>query len=175
MVQVSALGEEDNGEYGHQVLRFTPRNGGGDYIIDLAGAQHGYFEPVIPYDKYVQSRVSLVVDRRHFGACKDVLMREAEQEICERSAVSSINREASKALKVGILEWEDEHRGGGLTLKKLLVANQATFERSQTEIISRMRLYLQNFLDYMERQALELRARIVAGNTQGPRHYQLGL
>ncbi|KAI4088117.1 MAG: hypothetical protein LQ344_006297 [Seirophora lacunosa] len=61
-------GEEDLSEYQHQVLLMTLKDAS-VYVVDLAGAQYGYHEPVIPRKLYEESRaVQILLDKSHaFG------------------------------------------------------------------------------------------------------------
>ena len=45
----------DMTEYPHAILRITLRTAE-QYAFDLSGAQHGYWEPVVPWATYLQSR-----------------------------------------------------------------------------------------------------------------------
>jgi hypothetical protein len=48
MVAVALNGFEQNFDYHHEILDVTLKNGGERYVLDLAGAQMGYYEPVTP-------------------------------------------------------------------------------------------------------------------------------
>ena len=56
----------------HSVLKLTLRSGE-KYAVDLAGAQHGHFEPVTPWDEFEEERILNIVSTKviflsHFTA-----------------------------------------------------------------------------------------------------------
>ncbi|KAL9580315.1 MAG: hypothetical protein Q9212_004568 [Teloschistes hypoglaucus] len=46
----------DRTEYPHELFRVVLKTGE-MYALDFSGAQHGYFDPVLPWDTYLQSRL----------------------------------------------------------------------------------------------------------------------
>ncbi|CZT53010.1 uncharacterized protein RSE6_14441 [Rhynchosporium secalis] len=60
----------------HEIIKVKLQNGGEEYALDFSGAQYGYFEPVIPWLKYVESRVAHFASRQgfdYFGGMFDIL------------------------------------------------------------------------------------------------------
>lgn len=52
--------EEDHNIYAHQVLCVTVHSGQ-KYIIDLTSAQYGWYDPVVPYEQYMEERVDFQI------------------------------------------------------------------------------------------------------------------
>lgn len=59
---VEGTGMQGNPNNAHQVLKVTLKHGAGVFALDIAGAQFGYFEGAIPWDRYVSDRVDGIKD-----------------------------------------------------------------------------------------------------------------
>ncbi|KAH7317879.1 hypothetical protein BKA65DRAFT_483346 [Rhexocercosporidium sp. MPI-PUGE-AT-0058] len=77
IIGVKHDGSVQNNNVKQDFLIIKLLKGGEQYAMDLTGAQYGYFEPVGPLKKYVQSRV-VSFDTQHqiecFGGTRDRLM-----------------------------------------------------------------------------------------------------
>ena len=59
---VEGKGMRGNINNAHQVLKVTLKHEAGVFALDMAGAQFGYFNSVIPWDRYVGDRVDVIED-----------------------------------------------------------------------------------------------------------------
>ena len=53
----------------HWVLRVVLK-GGKEYVVDFAGAQFGFHESIIPWDKFVSRRLQIVIETKPWGSVK---------------------------------------------------------------------------------------------------------
>ncbi|CZT08056.1 uncharacterized protein RAG0_13280 [Rhynchosporium agropyri] len=105
----------------HEIIKVKLQNGGEEYALDFSGAQDGYFEPVIPWWKYVESRVANFASRQgfdYFGGLFDILRSmSGRNNVVE--ILLTLNVEWSRALLHGTKSWEAESKIGICSMLKL--------------------------------------------------------
>ena len=106
----------DNTKYGHEVIQVTLESGE-RYALDIAGAQYGQFNTVIPWDIYVRNHVKNVLRRHDFGSTH---ARMTSPIYCDGSTdiqlKKNFNKLLSESLNVNIKEWQYS----GITLPAVL-------------------------------------------------------
>jgi hypothetical protein len=156
----------------HQIIHVTLKNGGGDYIIDLTGAQYGYYDPVIEYGEYFPSRAQfnniISYDRPppYFGGTKAFLWEMARQSLIRGTkidghgrqcvavgvteAVQLLNKETCQCVMGGTSEWEKEQNMSPEAMWKL---SQDEFEERKLDLVRRIRIEILDFLCHTEIRA----------------------
>jgi hypothetical protein len=94
----SMLGPET--ERRHEVLRVVLKPHGQKYAVDVAGAQYGYYQPVVEWDEFVKAQV---VGYQFLSFTKDELRRGFEKKNCDQLAwaLFLLQAQATKDL----VEW----------------------------------------------------------------------
>jgi hypothetical protein len=163
MISVDITGGEDNAEYDHNVLEITLKHGGEKYVLDLASAQYGYYDPVVLWMPYAQARVGRFLIQRpefdYFGGQRamHLAMRGGTDQNQKMYAI--VNGECSQALKCGALEWEAE---AGMKVRAMPVLPDHEFKLRQKELVDHIAKYLQEYLDSMKVKAALAKARVAA-------------
>jgi hypothetical protein len=138
------LGQEVRNDREHEVLKVTLKDGGEQYALDLAGAQYGYYAPVIPWEEYVEARVENFIDRpgfQYFGGYKKWIRSNLPQEDdwhfgALNKGLDQIHIVTSQALKKGTQKWEHIQK---MSLQRLLRLPAADFEVKHKELIQFVR------------------------------------
>jgi hypothetical protein len=113
LVAVDIHGKPAEIDFHHEILKVKLKNGGGEYVLDLAEAQFEYYEPVAPWKTFEEKRVHrFVIDRRFdldkkkpFGAMKRRLL-----ELAIWDMFYLTDRDASKTLESSTKKWEKERK-----------------------------------------------------------------
>ncbi|KAJ8067308.1 hypothetical protein OCU04_004663 [Sclerotinia nivalis] len=108
--RVGPAKERDDFVYPNTVFKVTLQSNGGIYILDLSGAQYGYYSPVTPWSQYIDNRVSQIKSCYPLGT--------AQTQISWINVVPNLtafaiqmNQGCSRALKMGMEEWESNSMG----------------------------------------------------------------
>lgn len=153
-VGVNIFGEEDV-SYDHDVWIVILRQTGVKYVLDLPGAQFGYYQPVIPYLDFEKLRVRTVVNRptgAYFGAMKAVYLAEIDPSRPDVFGVTnSLNLSVSRGLFVTVEHWE---RLDPITLQKMVELPIKEYEAKKI-------LFLR-FIDRMIKMHIEDMAKRIA-------------
>ncbi|KAH7317881.1 hypothetical protein BKA65DRAFT_570420 [Rhexocercosporidium sp. MPI-PUGE-AT-0058] len=152
-VGVNILGKEDPPQ-DHDVWIVTLRQTGARYILDLTGAQFGYYQPVIPYEEFELFRVKTYVRMGHprsqylyFGGLKDYYMYAIKNTKADLVVlIHSLNMQASKALMWSVEKWEGS---GGLEVKKMVELSLADFQSKKSDLLEVVDLGMTNQIENM--------------------------
>ena len=159
------LGNEDHRRYQHELFKVTLKNGGETFALNLSGAPSGYYEPVIPWDEYVETRV----ESMYPGECFHTLggFRASLEERLERgelsiecSAFTALNLRTSKALRTVTIKWEQVNN---TTVGAMLKSQPEVFEAKSQELVDYIAVSLQGYLDYVSQQVAELLLKSLRG------------
>ena len=105
-VDIDTRAPIDNTKYGHEVIQVTLKNGE-NYALDIAGAQYGQFNTVIPWDVYVRSHVKNVLRHNYFGSTRDRLTSPL---YCNGSTdiqlKKNFNKLLSESMDAKVKEWQ---------------------------------------------------------------------
>lgn len=106
----------DNTKYGHEIIQVTLKSGE-KYALDIAGAQYGQFNAVIPWDLYVRFHVKNVLRRHDFGSTH---RRMTSPMYCDGNTdiqlKKNFNKLLSESMNAKIKEWQYS----GVTLPAML-------------------------------------------------------
>lgn len=139
-----SCGEEDQRCPPHQVLRITLKNGE-IYIIDLAGAQYGHYESVVPVDTYFQTRAGSVLERRIFGH-QQRLLKQACGAPTWRGAILDCNEQFHRGLNLSIDVWQKEN----VSLDSMLNLAEKHFLQRQRHLIAFVDEKLREYKEWAE-------------------------
>ncbi|KAF7870273.1 hypothetical protein EAF04_004021 [Stromatinia cepivora] len=146
--RVGPAGERDDVEYSNIVFKVTLQNGGGVYILDLAGAQYGYYAPVTPWSQYIDNRVSKIKTCYLFGTAQT--QRSWINEVPSLLAFTlQMNQGCSRAMKTGMEEWESNSMG----VLKFLGFPQEQFEKQRRKLFFVIEVVLIGFREHINEQA----------------------
>ena len=144
---VDGTGTEDPDQYQHEVFKIILKNGDKVYTLDLSSAQDGYYEPVTPWEEYVEARVASLYPgkcfhylgeyRNHIEACLD-----AHDLSNEAASFPSLNLKMYKALKRMTMDWEQKN---GTVVAAFLQLKPDNFEKS-TEMAGSILKGLQGYI-----------------------------
>ena len=76
LVAVDVNGKENNIDFTHRFFRVTLKYSDEVYALDLSGAQYRYYDPVTPFETYLEERARATVapEQQYFGRTRDALM-----------------------------------------------------------------------------------------------------
>ena len=163
MISVDITGGEDNAEYDHNVLEITLKHGGEKYVLDMASAQYGCYDPVVLWIPYVLARLGRFLMERpefdYFGGQRAMHLAMRDGTDQNQKAYAIVNGECSQALKCGALGWEGET---GMKVRAMLILPDHEFKLRQKELVDYIAKYLQEYLDSMKVKTALAKARIAA-------------
>jgi hypothetical protein len=139
----------------------TLKHSGEVYALDLSGAQYGYYDPVIPFEDYVQERARAIVVPHYpyFGGTKDGLLGRCNEAGSIGSSLR-VQRLAYPFLKFELTNWEKE---GKTTVQELLAYSKDRFEREKNQLLRRIGDVLDSVVENLREKHLHFKARYEAG------------
>ncbi|KAM3075308.1 Vacuolar protein sorting-associated protein atg6 [Clarireedia jacksonii] len=141
---VTHTGVIDHIAYPHSVLKVTLKHGGGEYVLDLTCAQHGYLTPVVPFTAYSDLRIERVISCQEFGDAKGAYLTFAAM-LPGGYEHSLVNENVHVALSEATNEWENLKGMKVLTLLKL---PGDEFEQKQKTLLDFVKGSVENSRDY---------------------------
>ncbi|CAF9940758.1 MAG: hypothetical protein ALECFALPRED_008852 [Alectoria fallacina] len=116
----------------HEVISLSPKNEQ-LYILDIAGAQHGCYDSVYPWNHYVESRVLALGKPEAFGQTqKDLLSDETCSRLTAAGVLRTMHEAFVRPLKVAVEVWQKEN----MPLGKMLKLPEEKFHKMREELIS---------------------------------------
>lgn len=108
--------------YHHDVIKLRLKAGGECYALDLTGAQFGYYDPITPWQEYIDTHVLSFPPRKspdYFGKLKNWHLREIgkREEKDTFCAIVDLNMATSGLLMRFMKTWETV---GKMTIYELL-------------------------------------------------------
>ena len=139
----------DNRDYGHEILRVKLKNGE-EYAVDIAAAQHGYYDPVYPWEWYVQTRILKIKSVLSFGGSK---AKYCGAEWCGKpgykGAVRTALKEFAEIFDKAVGEWE----GKGVKVADMLRMNEGAFVKTREELVKFVGCELEEYKGVFEKGA----------------------
>ncbi|KAL9028106.1 MAG: hypothetical protein Q9196_003479 [Gyalolechia fulgens] len=134
-------GSEDLNSYQHEVLTVTLKDGS-VYVVDLAGAQYGYHEPVMPLKTYADSRARAVrLDKcQPLGNQRQIIVNECSEKGWT-GLIRSVNEELYHRFNALITLWQKSH----MPLPAMLRLHEKDFLKRQKSFLSSVEA---NFREY---------------------------
>lgn len=129
------------------------------YVLNLAGAQHGHFEPIVHFDTYFKNHIGrfengawTYSDIKPFGCNKGALLTNIPR--CAREASSiHIFHDSSRVLQPACKGWLEKR---DLTVWSLLKLKQTEFEKSIEDLLTHVGLELDAWRARFEEQSATL-------------------
>lgn len=136
-------GFQEYKDFRHEILQITSCNGGGDYIIDLSGAQFGHHQTVTPLQTYhADCNGGLpipITSRQEFGIWKNIFGTEPpkydEKGHCKYHLYWAVNQEASKCLLSSTKDWMAANQ---MNVKGLLRLKPEAYEISKKSLLEKI-------------------------------------
>jgi hypothetical protein len=152
-------GKESHINCTHKLFRVTLKDSGEVYALDLSGAQYGYYDPVTPFETYLEDRARAIVvpENPYFGRTRDALMERLPGSIV---SVILVNRLVYPYLKLELSNWEKESR---ISVHRILRYPQEKFTLERQKLLGRLAGVLDGVVDCMKVKHLEFKARVAAG------------
>lgn len=140
---IDSAGGNDTNQYKHNVIQVVLQHGGAgnallggaleeiiggeQHILDLSGAQYGYYKPVVPLVQYIDERSCIIHfdDEMAFGSMKGVMEATAADADVLSRTVHKLNKEVSRTLVSATKQWEQK---GNLTVRQMLKLPQQEFD-----------------------------------------------
>jgi hypothetical protein len=155
MIQVDFTGAMDHDEYEHEVLKISLKNTGEVYVLDMASAQYGYYQPVQAWEDWFKARVKHTIlgeGSREFGWHREVLLEDARTDNGVLGATFRLHADATNFLKDLSTSWEENNS----TISAMLRTNLDIYEARRTELLDFIRTGLDRIFE-LYRQKSERR------------------
>ncbi|CZT53011.1 uncharacterized protein RSE6_14442 [Rhynchosporium secalis] len=131
----------------HFILVIALKNNSGTFVLDLCGAQYGFYQPISRFDEY-KARGRAVGPPALFNGPGSIRYRteHIKDEKTRRGALTRLNLEVSQKLFVGAVNWEHEY---GTPIAKMLQASPTMFENRKEGLLHYVAYEVQECLDKM--------------------------
>ena len=152
---------EDKTDYEHTILKVKLRSTDEWYVLDFAGAQYGFFEPVIPVMHCEASHIRMMIfliGSEYFGATKDEMVKRADEADIIGGALK-MNAMTSKYLMKGAETWEKQH---SLTISALLRSKDKEFDGRREGLIAEIDNWVSDCVEVLKEQAVEIKGELAA-------------
>ena len=128
----------DATDYHHNIIKITTRNGE-VYALDMAGAQYGWTECIVPWKFYVESRVGAATNVVPFGGTKVWSNMEAKKRGGQYQWVYGIKVLFAQVVDGAVMLWQ---RGDILTTDLFRLPEQE-FQKKQASLLDAVEELLQ--------------------------------
>ena len=145
-------GSIDNEDYSHTVIRF-PFQDGKQYILDLAGAQYGQYNVVMPLNQYMSIWVREREDEEELEYTEKRWKKAARYRDDPRLPADFdyrafwLQHEIAKVMHDRVGKWEIE---GGKTIAKMLRQKQSEFETDKNALLAAVTTAMRDWIDEWE-------------------------
>ncbi|KAH7386503.1 hypothetical protein BKA64DRAFT_711727 [Cadophora sp. MPI-SDFR-AT-0126] len=160
IIAIDVLGNLQNTDFEHEFLKIKLVNGGEEYGLDLSSAQFGYYEPIVPWRQYLQTRISKLVSRQQFnypGGARDRLVA-GKGDTDVEGLVAGLNMESSRALVSSTKEWESETN---MTILKMLKLPHQEFKMMEKQLVDFIADNLEWYLTFLREKAGKAKAKFM--------------
>lgn len=151
MIGVWFNGQVDTDVAQHVFLWITLKQSRDKYVVDLTGAQFGYYDPVTPLAEYMSSRVKNIIGSgNEFGACRKTMVA-APKDSSVTSATIYVNMKISEAL-LGSMTMVDEATTNGKQAKGILgLDNEEMFQKQKKLALMMVDVNLRGWMDEVKK------------------------
>ena len=119
-------------------------------MLDLAGAQYGHYDPVVPRHQFVGKFDIFRGGESPHSHCRDRIKRFNLDQKDVVGAVCRINLNASRAIECAIIEYERNHPQ--MHIRNLLNSEHAYFDKAVGRVVADTRRTLVSMLNDLRRQ-----------------------
>jgi len=141
----------------HNALKVDLQRARESYVLDVSSAQFGYFQPVIPWSVYKETRIRVNEENEFFkfGFIKDYVKRCDKdwlgdfEEGSTADLFCKIQWRAAERLLIETMKWEKEQK---ITVKDMLQLPEKAFEIKRKELVEHIDARLKTFLENRSRK-----------------------
>lgn len=153
-----STGQRDDNVYAHSVLIVETKNGE-SYVLDIAGAQNGQFEAVVPTETFIDREMAKMSQLHPHGRELDHFLRTADgsSPMGEGADIRSpqILCQTHQQLGMVIQEWERTHE---TSIQELVrEAPQNVYEQCKTSLLTKVSTDLKAFVAQWEKEGKVLK------------------
>lgn len=143
----------DDNNYAHSVL-IVETEGGESYVLDIAGAQNGQFEAVVPVDTFIDREQAKMTQLHPHGRDLSQIVRMVNGTFAlgKDNDISAIQilYQVHRQIEGVIQEWE---KGNKVSLQKLVrEAPQKLYEQSKTSLLAKVSTSLKAYVAQWEKE-----------------------
>ena len=139
----------DTTDYKHTILRVTMKNRE-KYVLDMTGAQYGWYEAVTPWPVYNASRVRSFTEVLPFGSARDFLKARAVKCGGQWQWIRSIKDQFAEVVDRIVVRWQKDH----ISLTELLRLPEHDFQKNQASLVDAVEELLQRHKKFLEAQGI---------------------
>ncbi|KAK3691780.1 hypothetical protein LTR37_018438 [Vermiconidia calcicola] len=153
VVRRMADGSEDRRNYRHCVLLVTLVDGQ-EYVIDIAGAQHGQYNGVMPVSNYLADYASQVVAVNEFGAettwFKELLEGQHNHTLPKAFDFNLplMNVAVTLEMNGAVRRWVAEHH---MSIAAMLNEKRLTFDTHMSALLANLKQKMESDVSHLER------------------------
>ncbi|KAF8860521.1 hypothetical protein BDZ45DRAFT_800689 [Acephala macrosclerotiorum] len=166
LVIVLPTGSEDKNVYRHEIVVVTLKNTEERYVIDLAGAQYGYYDPVVPYNEYFSSRVASLERISPPGSMRQWTMRHSQGDGPKKNhlsaAIMEFNNSTSHVFLDITVRWETVCKK---SVKMMLEASEDEFLKSKGLLVATLGKALVEVIEENKKYVDEQKRRAAQGKS----------
>lgn len=133
----------------HAVLKLKLRNGE-EYALDMAGAQFGWPEAILPWDAYAASRIRFITETLSFG--------QARRDVRNAAMSSEPQRKWIQEILEGFRDFLDVTIGDYLAVRigfnTLLALPNSEFETQKSQFVNLIRERLEAYRNFSEERGI---------------------
>lgn len=145
--------------FSHEVVSLTAKDDE-TYILDIAGAQHGQYRAIVPFDEYMASHASELTEVHPHGhqaaSCQAYLAGKQEHNWMPDNYVGppvddrvwEVADEMRKRMLLVVREWEIER---GTSVRELLKLDQKRFVARKKSLLKNIRREMEGFIERFEK------------------------
>ncbi len=130
LIALDLFGREHAVGTHHAVIRVTLRSGK-SYALDITGAHYGHYEPVVPWDSYMDLRVQQIAHSSKFGGWQSLLYGKVWGSETTEYGIRELYKAFTLQLNAAMADWQNDN----LALSAMLKSPKDAFKRKQSEFI----------------------------------------
>ena len=139
----------DGTDYNHTILRVTMKNGE-TYVLDMTGAQYGWYEAVTSWPVYNASRVRACREVLPFGGTRDFCKARAVKSGGQRQWMRGIKEKFAETVDGAVVRWQKDH----ISLTELLRLPEHDFQKNQASLVDAVEDFLQRHKNVQEARGI---------------------
>ena len=135
----------DGTDYTHTVIRITTGSGG-TYALDMAGAQYGWHEAIIPWELYSASRIREIKGVVPFGETR-VFCKKRAKDMGERQEwIHSIKGCFAQHVDGAVAWWQRDN----ISSNELLRLPEDEFQKRKASLLGCISEFMQRYKSFQE-------------------------
>ena len=123
---------------------------GETYVLDMTGAQYGWYEAVTSWPVYNASRVRSCKEILPFGGTREYCKARAVKSGGQQHWVRSIKEQFAETVDGAVVRWQKDH----ISLTELLRLPEHDFQKNQASLVDAVENLLQRHKKFLEAQGI---------------------